>query len=78
MTKMVALFLYCIVVFLPSQASANELIVVSGDSSKNSKRWKDEVFREPAGFKAKGATDTRAYRHRCGSCSAKARRYRDL
>ena len=46
MTKMVALFLYCIVVFLSSQASANELIVVSGDSSKNSKRWKDEVFRE--------------------------------
>ena len=46
MTKMVVLFLYCIVVFLSSQASANELIVVSGDSSQNSKRWKDEVFRE--------------------------------
>ena len=46
MTKMVVLFLYCIVIFLSSQASANELIVVSGDSSKNSKRWKDEVFRE--------------------------------
>ena len=46
MTKVVVLFLYCIVIFLSSQASANELIVVSGDSSKNSKRWKDEVFRE--------------------------------
>jgi hypothetical protein len=29
-----------------SEVSANELIIVSGDSSKNSKRWKDEVFRE--------------------------------
>ena len=46
MTKMVVLFFYCIVVFLSSQASANELIVIIGDTSENSKRWKDEVFRE--------------------------------
>ncbi len=46
MTKMVVLFLYCLVIALSSPASANELIVVSGDSSKNSKRWENEVFRE--------------------------------
>jgi hypothetical protein len=46
MTKTVVLFLCCIFIFLSNQVSANELIVVSGDSSKNSKRWKDEVFME--------------------------------
>jgi len=46
MTKMVVLFLYFIVIMFSSHASANELIIVSGDMSKNSKRWKDEVFRE--------------------------------
>ena len=46
MTNMLVLFISCIVIFVSSQVSANELIIVSGDSSKNSKRWKDEVFRE--------------------------------
>ena len=46
MNKIVVLFLYCIVFLISSHASANELIIVSGDMSKNSKRWKDEVFRE--------------------------------
>ena len=46
MTKMLVLFLYCIVIFVSSEVLANELIIVSGDSSENSKRWKDEIFRE--------------------------------
>ena len=46
MTNRLVLFISCIVILVSSQVSANELIIVSGDSSKNSKRWKDEVFRE--------------------------------
>ena len=39
----------CIIVFfvlLPSQVLANELLVVSGENSKNSKKWKKEVLQE--------------------------------
>ena len=46
MTNMLVLFISCIVIMVSSQVSANELIIVSGDSSKNSKRWEEEVFRE--------------------------------
>ena len=46
MINRLVLFISCIVILVSSQVSANELIIVSGDSSKNSKRWEDEVFRE--------------------------------
>ena len=39
----------CIIVFfvlLPSQVLANELLVISGENSKNSKKWKKEVLQE--------------------------------
>jgi hypothetical protein len=40
------IFIIVFFVLLTSQALANELLVVSGENSKNSKKWQDEVLQE--------------------------------
>ena len=46
MIKIVYGFILSSVFLFSVQVSANELLVLSGKNSKNSKRWHDEVFHE--------------------------------
>ena len=46
MKRIIFSIVCCVLFLLSSLVSANELLVVSGKSSKNSKRWQDEVFQE--------------------------------
>ena len=46
MKKIIFSVMCCAVLSLSNQVLANELLVISGESSKNSKRWQDEVFQE--------------------------------
>ena len=46
MNKVLFTFIYCAAFLLSNQVSANELLVVSGENSKNSKRWQEEVLQE--------------------------------
>ena len=39
-------FIFSALFIFPAQVLSNELLVLSGDNSKNSKRWHDEVFSE--------------------------------
>ena len=39
-------FIFSALFIFPTQALSNELLVLSGENSKNSKRWHDEVFSE--------------------------------
>ena len=39
-------FIFSVVFIFSAKLSANELLVVSGENSKNSKKWQDEVFQE--------------------------------
>lgn len=46
MKKIICLVAINILILFASQALAKELLVVSGETSKNSKRWKEEVLPE--------------------------------
>ena len=46
MKKIIYGFIFSLVFLYSSQVLANELLVLSGEKSKNSKRWYDEVFHE--------------------------------
>ena len=46
MIKMIYGFFFGVLFLFSIQVSANELLVLSGENSKNSKRWENEVFNE--------------------------------
>lgn len=46
MNKIIFTVMCCAVFLVSNQVLANELLVVSGENSKNSKRWQEEVFQE--------------------------------
>jgi hypothetical protein len=46
MKKIICLVAFNFLILFASQALAKELLVVSGETSKNSKRWKEEVLPE--------------------------------
>ena len=46
MKKIIYCFIFSAIFLFSAQVSANELLVLSGENSKNSKRWQDEVFYE--------------------------------
>ena len=46
MKKIIYGVIFSAVFLFSAQVSANELLVLSGENSKNSKRWQDEVFHE--------------------------------
>jgi hypothetical protein len=48
MKKIISIFIIGLLVLFATQTLAYELIVLSGETSKNSKRWKEEVFQEYA------------------------------
>jgi hypothetical protein len=48
MKKIISIFIINLLVLFVTQALAYELIVLSGETSKNSNRWKEEVFPEYA------------------------------
>ncbi len=44
MRKLINIFIISFLILFAAQASAYELVVLSGETSNNSKRWKEEVF----------------------------------
>ncbi|MGV7221515.1 MAG: hypothetical protein ACQ9MH_08325 [Nitrospinales bacterium] len=46
MKKILSILIISLLVFVASQALAKELLVLSGDKSKNSEKWKNEVLPE--------------------------------
>jgi hypothetical protein len=52
MKKIIGAFIISFLLLFAAQALAYELLVLSGETSQNSKRWKEEVFPEFANSKA--------------------------
>ena len=46
MKKLIYGFIFSALFLFSAQVSSNELLVLSSENSKNSKRWQDEVFKE--------------------------------